>query len=113
MQVRSIVLPKVLAEVGYAISQDSLIEANENNNGGPLINNQTWSSDVRVVQSIFEGGRLLSALRQDKLIREQATRTNIHCLHFGRGKLDKPSRFLTRLAAENRGSYTYIDMRAR
>jgi len=72
VQVRSIVLPKVLAEVGYAVSQDSLIETNENSKIGPLINNQSWSSDVRVVQSIFEGGRLLSALRQDKLIREQA-----------------------------------------
>ena len=72
VQVRSIVLPKVLAEVAYSVTQDSLIEANENSEVGPIVNNQAFSSDVRIVQSIFEGGRLLSALRQDKLIRERA-----------------------------------------
>jgi outer membrane protein TolC len=72
VQVRSIVLPKALSQVAYTVSQDSLIETNENSTVGPLINNQAWSADVRVVQSIYEGGRLLSALRQDKLIREQA-----------------------------------------
>jgi outer membrane protein len=72
VQVRSIVLPKALSEVAYNVSQDSLIETNENSTVGPLINNQAWSADVRIVQSIYEGGRMLSALRQDKLIREQA-----------------------------------------
>jgi len=72
VQVRSIVLPKALSEVGYTVSQDSLIETNENSTVGPLINNQAWSADVRLVQSIYEGGRMLSALRQEKLIREQA-----------------------------------------
>ena len=72
VQVRSIVLPKALAEVSYGVVQDSLIEANENSPIGPVVNNQSFSSDVRIVQSIFEGGRLLSALRQDKLIRERA-----------------------------------------
>lgn len=72
VQVRSIVLPKALSEVAYQVVQDSLIETNENSTVGPLINNQAWSADVRIVQSIYEGGRLLSAIRQDKLIREQA-----------------------------------------
>lgn len=72
IQVRSIVLPKALSEVAYQVSQDSLIETNEDSTVGPLINNQAWSADVRIVQSIYEGGRILSALRQDKLIREQA-----------------------------------------
>lgn len=72
VQVRAIVLPKALAEVGYQVTQDSLIETNENSTTGPLINNQAWSADVRIVQSIYEGGRMLSALRQEKLIREQA-----------------------------------------
>ncbi|HZN36452.1 MAG TPA: VWA domain-containing protein [Pirellulaceae bacterium] len=40
-------------------------------------------------------------------------RTSIHCLHFGRGKQESSENFLARLAAENRGSYTYIDMNAR
>jgi outer membrane protein len=92
VQVHAIVLPKVIAEAGYAIRQDSAIEANHNRDipsfdldlpllgvdtsigGGttPRINNQVWSADVRIVQSIYEGGRMLSALRQEKLIREQA-----------------------------------------
>ena len=72
IQVRAIVLPKALSEVGYAASQDSLIETNENSTVGPLVNNQAWSADVRIVQSIYEGGRMLSAVRQTRLIREQA-----------------------------------------
>src|SRR4051794_5123511 len=45
IQVRAIVLPKALNDVGYAVVQDSVIESNENSTAGPLINNQSWSSD--------------------------------------------------------------------
>lgn len=38
----------------------------------PRVNNQTWNADIRIVQSLYEGGRMLSGLRQAKLIREQA-----------------------------------------
>src|SRR3954463_15409584 len=34
IQVRAIVLPKALSEVGYSIVQDNLIETNENSNVG-------------------------------------------------------------------------------
>jgi hypothetical protein len=40
-------------------------------------------------------------------------RTSIHCLHFGRGKPPEGENFMMRLAAENRGSYTYVDMNSR
>src|SRR6478672_486914 len=40
VQVRAIVLPKALSEVGYQVAQDSLIETNEESIVGPLINNQ-------------------------------------------------------------------------
>ena len=94
VQVRAIVLPKVLAEADYLWLDDSRIEANQIENrqipafrlffpalgidttigGGlaPKVNNQSWTADIRIVQSIYEGGRMLSALRQEKLIREQA-----------------------------------------
>jgi outer membrane protein len=89
IQVRAIVLPKVLESASYEFRQDSLIERTELPSFRLLIpqlgidktigegevslsNNQVWNSDVRIVQSIYEGGRLLSALRQTKLIREQA-----------------------------------------
>ena len=78
--------------------QDSLIEANRNRTispvqvdvpaipalgltdrtlsfgGGqsPKVNNQSWDADIRIVQSIYEGGRMLSAARSARLIREQA-----------------------------------------
>jgi outer membrane protein TolC len=38
----------------------------------PKINNQSWNSDVVVTQSIYEGGRMLSAVRSARLINEQA-----------------------------------------
>jgi hypothetical protein len=48
---------------------------------------------------------------QLRTIREAAAgRTAIHCLHFGRGANNDRGKFLMRLAAENRGSYVYIDM---
>jgi outer membrane protein len=89
IQVRAIVLPKVIESASYLFRQDSLIERTELPSFRLLIpqlgidrtigegevslsNNQVWNSDVRIVQSIYEGGRLLSALRQEKLIREQA-----------------------------------------
>jgi hypothetical protein len=48
---------------------------------------------------------------QFQTIRQQAAgRTSIHCIHFGRGPQNEPEHFLKRLAAENRGSYVYVDM---
>ncbi len=41
----------------------------------PRVNNQDWAAEVRVVQSLYEGGRMLSALRSSKLIRGQALLT--------------------------------------
>jgi len=38
----------------------------------PKTNNQDWIADIKVVQSIYEGGRLLSALRSSRLIRKQS-----------------------------------------
>ncbi len=40
-------------------------------------------------------------------------RVSIHCLHFGRGKPPEGENFMMRLASENRGSYTYVDMNIR
>jgi hypothetical protein len=48
-------------------------------------------------------------------IREQAgSRTTIHCLQFGRGQPDAAQKqSFERLALENRGTYTYLDMNQR
>ncbi len=91
IQIKAIVFPQLLQKGQYRVRQDSLIEANQNREipkvdvtlpalgmlelgGGnrPRVNNQEWSTEIRLVQSLYEGGRMLSALRSSKLIREQA-----------------------------------------
>lgn len=93
IQIRAILYPHVTHNAQYNVRQDSLIETNQDQrqfSGGtinlpsnlgsvqigpitlPKVNNQAWSTDIQIVQSIYEGGRLLSAVRSSKLIREQA-----------------------------------------
>jgi outer membrane protein TolC len=98
IQTRAILFPKIISGAAYSVRQDSLIEANRNRTiapvqvdlpgipalglpanalsfgGGesPKVNNQSWDADIRIVQSIYEGGRMLSAARSARLIREQA-----------------------------------------
>ena len=98
IQTRAILYPTLQAGATYSVRQDSRIEANRNRTispvqvelpaipalglteqtlsvgGGksPKVNNQSWDTDIRIVQSIYEGGRMLSAARSARLIREQA-----------------------------------------
>ena len=98
VQTRAILFPSLSAGAGYAVRQDSLIEANRDRTVSPVqvdlpaisalglpgsalsfgggesakVNNQSWDTDIRIVQSIYEGGRMLSAARSARLIREQA-----------------------------------------
>ncbi len=91
IQLRAIVYPKLLNQTQYSVIQDSLIEANQNRQstvseadipglgalrleGSPpaKTNNQDWNSDIRVVHSVYEGGRIGAALRSSRLIRDQA-----------------------------------------
>ena len=92
IQTRAIVFPKLANDSQYVAREDSLIEQNEDRNLGPItidlpppignvrlgqfelpkINNQAWISDAIVTQSIYEGGRMLSAVRSARLINEQA-----------------------------------------
>jgi outer membrane protein len=98
IQTRAILFPSLTAGAIYAVRQDSLIEANRDRTISPAqvdlpaipalgvtdstlsfgggksskVNNQSWNGDIRIVQSIYEGGRMLSAARSARLIREQA-----------------------------------------
>lgn len=90
IQTKAIVYPHVGEQAQYVARNDSLIEQNENRRVGitfdlpqpigpftetltlPKVNNQSWSSDIVVTQSIYEGGRILSAVRSARLINEQA-----------------------------------------
>lgn len=91
IQTRAILLPRLGVGGNYAAREDSLIEANRYRQlpsttvtlptlgalqfgGGESskINNQAWSGDIQLVQSIYEGGRMLSAVRSSGLLRDQA-----------------------------------------
>jgi len=71
IQTRAILFPTLKAGGTYSVRQDSLIEANRNRTVSP-VNNQSWDTDIRIVQSVYEGGRMFSAARSARLIREQA-----------------------------------------
>ena len=67
-----------------------------------------------VIFLLTDGGDPVLDNSQVRSLRELAGgRTSIHCLHFGRGPAPEGEHFLQRLAAENRGSYVYIDMNRR
>jgi Ca-activated chloride channel family protein len=67
-----------------------------------------------VIFLLTDGGDPVMTLAQLHTVRDATRgRASIHCLHFGRGQPVQGESFLKRLAAENRGSYTYIDMNAR
>ena len=67
-----------------------------------------------VIFILTDGGDPVLHPGQLRAIREEAAgRTSIYCIRFGRGPETEPLSFLARLAAENRGSYVYIDVNAR
>jgi outer membrane protein TolC len=75
VQLRSIAFPTLSARGAYNAEQSSLVEnfplpAPFNNM--VQFPNQNWNSDIRVQQSIYEGGRMTSAFRSAKLTRQQA-----------------------------------------
>jgi outer membrane protein TolC len=91
IQLKAILFPHVTHDASYSIRQDQLIEANQERElpsleiplpgggmekigGGtfPKVNNQQWYADVEIVQSVYEGGRMASALRSSRLVRVEA-----------------------------------------
>ena len=76
IQTRAIALPKLRAGTDYQINDQSAVETfpSQAAPGFPVIvnNDQKWSANIRIVQSVYEGGRINSALRTAKLTREQA-----------------------------------------
>ena len=72
VQTRAIVLPKIEASGNYRANQESLAERFPTPLVPVTLPNQSWIVDLRVVQSLYEGGRMRSALRQAKLTKEQA-----------------------------------------
>lgn len=63
---------------------------------------------------LTDGGEPSLTPGQLQLLRKLAAgQTSIHCVRFGRGKETVTDHFMTRLAAENGGSYVYCDLNAR
>jgi hypothetical protein len=56
------------------------------------------------------GDPYLTDIELSNLRRLAAGRASIHCIQFGRGPLGEEPLFMLRLAEENSGSYTYVDL---
>jgi outer membrane protein TolC len=76
VQTRAIVLPKLRATSGYTFDEaiDKLSFTNIPGFTGVAINpgENKWAANISVVQSIYQGGRINSALRTAKLTKQQA-----------------------------------------
>jgi outer membrane protein TolC len=71
IQTRAIAVPKIQATGSYeGISKNSIDSPNIP--GITFGTEQTWTTQIRVTQSIYEGGRMLSAFRTARLTKEQA-----------------------------------------
>jgi len=68
VQTRAIVMPKL--QSGGKYEYTDAIESSPL--GFPFQREQNWNANIRLVQSIYEGGRVASAIRASKLTREQS-----------------------------------------
>jgi len=71
VQTRAIVLPKLQATGNYEYN-DAIETTSIGPNTFSFQNDQSWNTGLRLVQSVYEGGRMTSALRTAKLTKEQA-----------------------------------------
>ncbi len=67
VQTRAIVIPTLKTTGQYQIEDRALAES-----FSPLRQDQNWGLGLRLVQSVYEGGRMKSALRSAKLTMQQA-----------------------------------------
>jgi len=83
IETRAVALPTLSANAKYTYTDPNAIQQfpfgkDTNNTPGPNTNNsftvpnQSWNSGIQIVQNIYTGGRLMSAIRAAKLEREQA-----------------------------------------
>ena len=71
IQTRAIAVPKLRITGDYDAKQRSDVDV-ISTNGFNLGSDQNWDAQVRIVQSLYEGGRIASSLRVAKLTKEQA-----------------------------------------
>lgn len=64
-----------------------------------------------VIVLLTDGGYPELNPGQLKILRQlTASKTQIHCIQFGSGPVPQTGRFMKQLAADNRGTYKYIDV---
>ena len=71
IQTRAIAVPKLRITGDYDAKQRSNVDV-ISTNGFNLGSDQNWDAQIRVVQSLYEGGRIASSLRVARLTKEQA-----------------------------------------
>jgi len=69
LQTRAVAIPKLQASGQYTATDPA---ATERFFPGQTLVDQNWNASIQVVQSIYEGGRIISSLRAAKLTTEQA-----------------------------------------
>jgi outer membrane protein TolC len=71
IQTRAIAIPKVGLAGNYSAAQPSDVDT-ITSPGLTFGNDQNWATQVKLVQSLYEGGRILSALRVARLTKERS-----------------------------------------
>ncbi len=73
IQTRAIVVPKVKVTGNYSAIESSDVDRPTVNIGGFTFGTaQSWGSQIRLVQSLYEGGRMVSSFRAARLTKEQS-----------------------------------------
>ncbi len=71
IQTRAVALPQVIASGQYKRSERSAIE-NFPFPGISQLPDQNWNAGIQIVQSVYEGGKMLAAIRAARLTKEQS-----------------------------------------
>src|SRR5471030_884500 len=69
VQTRAVALPQLTASGQYKYTDPNAIEAFPNTPGSP---NQNWNAGIQLVQSIYEGGKMVAAFRAADATKQQA-----------------------------------------
>jgi outer membrane protein TolC len=72
IQTRAVVLPRVQAGGTFTRNDPGLVDRFPFGTNSFSQPNENWNTSIQVVQSVYEGGRMRSALRTARLTREQA-----------------------------------------
>src|SRR5271154_2120988 len=69
VQTRAVALPQLTANGQYKDTDPNAIEGFP---GAPSTPNQNWNAGVQITQTIYQGGKLMAAIRAAKVTKEQA-----------------------------------------